>query len=71
MEKRTVLIVEDEQSLLEVLSYNLELEGYQVLTASDGKEGLQCAQKKNPRPYFARPHAANNRWFANLQKPQK
>ncbi|MBC8290316.1 MAG: response regulator [Planctomycetes bacterium] len=43
MSKQTILIVEDEPSLIEVLSYNLEKEGYTVLTASDGRAGLERA----------------------------
>ena len=40
-----VLIVEDEENLLEALRYNLEHEGYQVRTASDGERGLELARK--------------------------
>lgn len=43
MSKQTILIVEDEPSLVEVLSYNLEKEGFNVLTATDGKAGLDKA----------------------------
>lgn len=43
MSKQTILIVEDEPSLIEVLSYNLEKEGFTVLTASDGQAGLDRA----------------------------
>ena len=48
MPERSVLVVEDEENLLEALRYNLEREGYQVLTASDGGEGLEMARKLNP-----------------------
>ena len=37
---RTLLIVDDEPTLLETLAYNLERDGYEVLTASDGREAL-------------------------------
>ena len=43
MSKQTILIVEDEPSLIEVLSYNLEKEGFTGLTASDGQAGLDRA----------------------------
>ena len=36
----TILIVDDEREIRELLRYNLEREGYQVLTASAGEEGL-------------------------------
>lgn len=37
-----VLLVEDDDSLREVLAFNLEDAGLEVQTASDGREGLQC-----------------------------
>ena len=43
-----VLIVEDDQTLQGVLSYNLSKEGYEVLTASDGMEALEAARSLNP-----------------------
>ncbi len=36
----TILIVEDEEALVEVLAYNLKKAGYRVLTARDGEEAL-------------------------------
>ena len=38
--ERRILLVEDEEHLLDVIKLNLELEGYQVVTASDGIAGL-------------------------------
>ena len=40
---KKVLIVEDEQSILKLLSYNLEREGYEVEPSMDGEEGLNMA----------------------------
>ena len=48
MAKPTILIIEDERSLLEILSYNLTNEGFEVLTASDGQEGLRRAKASLP-----------------------
>jgi two-component system OmpR family response regulator len=45
---RIVLVVEDEENLLEVLKYNLEREGYNVLTAVDGEQGLEVARTSRP-----------------------
>ena len=39
-ESATILIVEDEQDIRELLAYNLEKEGYATVQAADGKEGL-------------------------------
>ncbi len=43
-----VLIVEDEPSLQETLAYNLERDGYEVLTAADGLEALRLARSQQP-----------------------
>ena len=43
-----VLIVEDEPPQAELLSYNLEKEGFRVLVAADGEEGLLMAQENAP-----------------------
>lgn len=48
MAKQTILIIEDERSLVEVLTYNLKKEGFEVLSASDGQEGLRRAQMALP-----------------------
>ena len=48
MSKPRVLIVEDERSLAEVLQYNLEKEGFDVLTAADGQDGVRKAQTHHP-----------------------
>lgn len=39
----TILVVEDEKSLREGLAMNFQLQGYKVVTASDGDEGMQKA----------------------------
>ncbi len=43
-----ILIVDDEADILELLEYNLVKEGYQVLTATDGKAAIEVATKENP-----------------------
>ena len=48
MPKPKILVIEDERSLLEVLTCNLEREGFEVLVAHDGQEGLRQAQLKLP-----------------------
>ena len=48
MAAEKILIVEDEKPLAKVLKYNLEKEGYRVLTAFDGKTGLEAFEKERP-----------------------
>jgi DNA-binding response OmpR family regulator len=48
MPKTKILVIEDDRSLREVLTYNLQQAGYDVLTATDGQDGLLQAQLKSP-----------------------
>jgi len=43
-----VLLVDDERDILDLLKYNLEREGLNVLTASNGKEALKVARTERP-----------------------
>jgi two-component system alkaline phosphatase synthesis response regulator PhoP len=43
-----ILLVDDEQDILEIVGYNLSLEGYQVYTAKNGVEAVSKAKKKQP-----------------------
>ena len=46
--EKTVLIVEDERAIVEILKFNLKREGYETLEALDGETGLQLAQTQDP-----------------------
>lgn len=48
MEIKKVLVVDDEQSIVTLLKYNLEQAGFDVLTAMDGLEGKQTALEQHP-----------------------
>jgi two-component system phosphate regulon response regulator PhoB len=48
MSKQTILIIEDERALVEVLTYNLRKEGFEVQSATDGQDGLRRAQTTLP-----------------------
>ena len=48
MSKQKILVIEDERPLVEVLACNLEREGFEVIFAFDGQEGLRQAQLKLP-----------------------
>lgn len=44
----TILLVDDEPDILEIIGYNLTAEGYKVLTAENGAEAVKIAKKKKP-----------------------
>lgn len=46
--KPTVLIIEDEKDLSQLIAYNLEQEGFRTKTSFDGEEGYRKAIKENP-----------------------
>jgi two-component system alkaline phosphatase synthesis response regulator PhoP len=48
MDSKKVLIADDEPDILEILKYNLEKEGYQVITAKNGDEALEMAKQTQP-----------------------
>ena len=43
-----VLVVDDEASIVNIISYNLKKEGYEVITAEDGEAGLELAMNEKP-----------------------
>jgi two-component system, OmpR family, alkaline phosphatase synthesis response regulator PhoP len=47
-ENTTILIVDDEPDIIEFMSYVLKKEGYQILTASNGREAIQVATNHKP-----------------------
>ena len=47
MAKR-VLVVDDEPNIVDILRFNLEREGYEVITAEDGVQGLEMARSSDP-----------------------
>ncbi len=48
MDATKILIVDDEPDILEFLKYNLQKEGFQVIVASDGEEGIAAAERERP-----------------------
>ena len=48
-EKIKILLVDDEQDILDFLSYNLSKEGYEVLTASNGNDAIAISKKEHPK----------------------
>lgn len=48
MNNKRILLIDDEEDILEILSYNLEKEGYKVFTASNGNDGIKKAKEIIP-----------------------
>jgi two-component system alkaline phosphatase synthesis response regulator PhoP len=44
----TILLIDDEQDILDFLSYNLKKEGFKVMTATNGEEGVRLVQQLSP-----------------------
>jgi len=45
---QTILIVDDEKDIVELVAYNLSREGYQIAKAYDGHQALQCIRENRP-----------------------
>jgi two-component system phosphate regulon response regulator PhoB len=48
MNKGTILVIDDEKDLIDLVRYNLEKEGFDVIAASDGQSGLEVASRHAP-----------------------
>lgn len=48
MAKQTILVVDDEKDLLDLIEYNLKKEGFAVLKAENGEEGIKTAKEHKP-----------------------
>ena len=45
---KKILVVDDESNIVDILRFNLQREGYEVLAAYDGQEGLDKARSEGP-----------------------
>ena len=48
MEKKKILVVDDQADLVKTIQFSLELGGYKVLVAYNGEDALTQARKENP-----------------------
>lgn len=48
MSAEKIMVIEDEPDIVEVITYNLSREGFQVLSANDGEEGLDRTRDESP-----------------------
>lgn len=47
-ERQTILAVDDEEAIIDLLKFNIEKEGYDFISASNGEEGLKKILTENP-----------------------
>lgn len=48
MAKKTILVVDDEEDILELIRFNLAREGFTVITATSGEEAVKAISRKTP-----------------------
>jgi|SRR5690554_401606 len=48
MKKEKILLVDDDPDILEIVSYNLKKEGYEIVMADNGEKAIKVAKKENP-----------------------
>ena len=46
--EKTILVIDDEKAIVDILTFNLERSGYRVVSAFDGEEGVAAALRENP-----------------------
>ena len=48
IERKKIIVIEDEEDIAELLNYNLKKNGYQPIWAATGEEGLQLVKSEQP-----------------------
>ena len=48
MDRKRILVVDDEIYIVHILEFSLTMEGYNILTAFDGEEGLRVIEQERP-----------------------
>ena len=57
---KTILVADDKASVRNLVREYLEVEGFRVIIASNGREALYAVRAGKTRPHFARHHDAGN-----------
>jgi len=45
---KTILIVDDEKNIVDILTFNLKREGFEIVAAFDGEKAMECYEQTNP-----------------------
>ena len=45
---KTILIVDDEKNIVDILSFNLKREGFEIIAVFDGEKAIECYEQSNP-----------------------
>ena len=48
IDEQTILVVDDEDDIIDLLQYNLEQEGYRTISAKNGNDGIEIARQEKP-----------------------
>ena len=68
---KTILVVDDEKPIADILQFNLIKEGYQVICAYDGDEALEKVEEATTRFNVIRYYATKTRWYGSLSRSSK
>ena len=63
---KTILVVDDEKPIADILQFNLIKEGYHVICAYDGDEALEKVEEEQPDLMLIRYYATKARWNGSL-----
>ena len=67
---KKILIVDDEKPISDIIKFNMTREGYEVVTAFDGREALEVFEAEMPDPGHSPPRACSRATrAAELHRP--
>ena len=68
---KTILVVDDEKPIADILQFNLKKEGYQVICAYDGDEALEKVEEDKTRFNATRYYVTETGWYGSLPRNSK
>ena len=63
MAGENILVVDDEEHILELIKFNLEKNGYKVITAANGIDALKLVKDEIPQLILTRFNASRHGWI--------
>ena len=62
---KKILVVDDEKPISDIIKFNMAKEGYEVLTAFDGREALEVFAAEKSGYYYSRFDVTRRLWFGS------